>query len=212
MAGVFLQAAILQAVANQEAAPDQAAEVPARAKSKAKTASVSITRPASDPGETAAAREQARQCEEAVDREAAILACREALRLGLREPRRGALRQLFELRLAEAERFDELVLAYREDAAALPLDASAWGKLGSALLYFKEDAGGARAAFEEAHRLRPEDPEILIGLGVCLNTLTEHAAATAAFDEALRLEPEVLALRPAAKAAYEASRRGERWP
>lgn len=173
---------------------------------------MSVSRPASPPGETAAAREQARRCEEETDRETAILACREALRLGVGEPRRGALRQLLELRLAEAERFDELVLAYREDAAELPQDATAWGKLGSALLYFKDDAAGARAAFEEARRLRPEDPEILIGYGVCLNALGEHEAATAAFEEAVRLDPEALARRPAANAAYEASRRGERWP
>jgi cytochrome c-type biogenesis protein CcmH/NrfG len=203
----------LQAVATLQATTNPAqAGPPVREEAKVKTASVSVTRPTSDPGESAAAREQARRCEEELDRETAIVACREALRLRLREPRRGALRQLLELRLAEAERFDDLVLAYREDTAELPQDAFAWGRLGSALLYFKDDAAGARAAFEEARKLRPEDPEILTSLGVCLNALAEHAAATAAFDEALRLEPEVLALRPAAKAAYEASRRGERWP
>lgn len=207
MSAILLVAAALQAAtASGQAGP------PARETVKVKTASASVTRAASDPGASAAAREQERRCEEDEDRETAIVACREALRLGLREPRRSALRQLLELHLAEAERWDDLVLAYREDTSELPEDGLAWSRLGSALLYFKKDAPGAHAAFEKARKLRPEDPEILVGLGVCLNALAEHEAAATAFDEALRLEPEVLALRPAARAAYEASRHGERWP
>jgi tetratricopeptide (TPR) repeat protein len=207
-----MSAIILIAAALQSGPSPGPAGPAGKEKVKAKTASVSVTRPASDPGESPAAREQARRCEEDEAREAAIAACQEALRLGLREPRRSALRQLLELHLAGAERWDDLILAYREDTSELPQDALAWRRLGSALLYFKQDAAGAHAAFEEARALRPEDPETLIGLGVCLNALARHEAASAAFDEALRLEPEVLALRPAAKAAYEASRRGERWP
>lgn len=207
-----MSAILLLAAALQTVTPAGSAETAGQEKAKVRTASASVTRTSSDPGESAAAREQARRCEEELDPESAILACREALRLGLREPRRGALRQLLELRLAEGGRFDELIQAYREDAAELPADAARLGKLGSALLYFGKDPAGAREAFEEARRLRPEDTEILIGLGVCLNALGEHPAATAAFDEALRLDPEVLGGRPAARAAYEASGRGERWP
>jgi tetratricopeptide (TPR) repeat protein len=192
------------------------AEAPAGARSpekpKAKTASVKVARAGGEAEEPAAAREAARRCEEDESRDAALLACQEALRLGLREPRRGAVRQLLELRLAEAFRFDELVEAYREDCERLPEDAEAWRRLGAALLYFKEDASGARAAFETARTLRPGDVSTLLDLGVCLNALGEHAAATATFDDALRLDPEALGLRPAARAAHDASRRGERWP
>jgi len=181
-------------------------------KPKAKPASVSVTRASPEPAEGAEAREAARRCEEDEDRDAALLACREALRLGLREPRRAAVRQLLELRLAVASRFDELVEAYREDSESTPQDPEVWRRLGTALLHFKEDASGARAALEEARKLRPEDVETLLGLGVCLNALGEHPAAVAAFEEALRLEPNALDLRPAGRAAYEASGRGERWP
>lgn len=207
-----MSAILLVAAALQTVTPAGSAEAPGGAKVKARAASASVARTSSDPGESTAAREQARRCEEEPDPEAAIRACREALRLGVREPRRGALRQLLELRLAEGERFHELIEAYREDAAELPLNAARLRRLGSALLYFGKDEAAARQAFEEARRLSPEDPEILIGLAVCLNALGEHSAATAAFDEALRLDPEALAVRPAAKAAYEASGRGERWP
>ena len=123
-----MSAILLLAAALQTVTPAGSAETAGQEKAKVRTASASVTRTSSDPGESAAAREQARRCEEELDRESAILACREALRLGLREPRRGALRQLLELRLAEAERFDELVQAYREDAAELPADAARLGE------------------------------------------------------------------------------------
>jgi tetratricopeptide (TPR) repeat protein len=178
---------------------------------KVKTASASVTREATLV-EPAAAREAARQCEESEDREAALAACREALRLGLQPPRRGAVRKLLELHLVQAGRFDELVEAYREDSAHRPSDPEGWRRLGSALLYFKEDSAGARTALEEARRLRPDDIETLLALGVCLNAQGEHALAVAAFEEALRKDPRALDLKPAARSALDASRRGERWP
>ena len=36
--------------------------------------------------------------------------------------------------------------------------------------------------------------------------------AVAAFEQALRIDPTVLDQRPAARAAYDAARRGEKWP
>jgi tetratricopeptide (TPR) repeat protein len=181
-------------------------------KAKVRPAAAAVARPAADAGEPAAARAEARRCEEEAAPEAALAACREALRLGLREPQRSAVRQLLERRLADAERWGDLVEAYQEDTALHPQDAAAWRRLGSALLYFNEDPAGARTAFEAARRLRPEDVATLVELGVSLNALGEHAAALATFDEALRLEPDAFAQRPAARAAQEASRRGEKWP
>jgi tetratricopeptide (TPR) repeat protein len=177
-----------------------------------KPAAASVARPPSEP-ETMAARQEARRCEETDgDPVVALQACREALRLGLREPRQSAVRQLLALRLADAGRFDELLEAYREDTALHPEDALAWRRLGAALLFLKEDASAARPALEEARRLRPDDPETLLQLGLCLNGLGQHEEAVAAFEAAINLDREALALRPAARAALEASRRGERWP
>ena len=184
----------------------------AKAKPPVKPAAASVVRPATET-EPAAARQEARRCEETEgDPEAALQACREALRLGLREPRQSAVRQLLAVRLADAGRFEELVEAYREDTQLHPEDPLCWRRLGAALLFLREDAGAARPALEEALRLRPDDPETLVQLGLCLNGLELHAEAVASFEAALQLDPDALGLRPAARAAFEASRRGERWP
>ena len=177
-----------------------------------KPASVSVTRPPSE-AEPEAAREQARRCESAdLDRDEAIAACREALRLGLRDPRRSALRQLLAQRLTEAARFDELVALYEEDTTRRPEEPEAWRRLGSAQLFLREDADAALPALEAAVRLRPDDADARVLLGVCLNALGRHAEAVAAFEEALRLDAGALSLRPAAEAVLQAARRGERWP
>jgi tetratricopeptide (TPR) repeat protein len=177
-----------------------------------KPASASVVRGEAEP-EVLAARLEARRCEEgALDLETSVQACREALRLGLREPRRRAVRQLLALRLAEAERYDELVEVYREDTRLHPEDPGAWKHLGLGLLYLREDLAAARTALEEARRLRPDDTETLVHLGVCLNALGEHAEAVAVFEQAQGLDADVFALRPAARAAFAASRRAQRWP
>lgn len=169
-----------------------------------------VARPLPKP---AAAREEARRCEEEEDRkDVALAACREALRLGLREPQRTALRQLLARRLAEQERFDELVELYREDTQERPGDSDVWRRLGAALLFLRSDPAGALPALEEALKLRAEDADTHVLLGVCLNGLGRHPEAVAAFEEAVRLDPEAFDLRPAAKAAFEAAQRGERWP
>jgi tetratricopeptide (TPR) repeat protein len=162
--------------------------------------------------EPAAARDEARRCEEEGDKDAALAACREALRLGLHEPQRTALRQLLARRLAEEERFDELVAVYQEDTQEHPADSEAWRRLGTALLFLRADPAGALPALQEAVRLRAEDADGHVLLGVCLNGLGRHPEAVAAFEEALRLDPEAFELRPAARASFEAAQRGERWP
>ena len=164
--------------------------------------------------EAATAREEARRCEEEGENPegTALAACREAVRLGLPEPQRTALRQLFARRLAERERFDELVELYREDAQEHPEQSDVWRRLGTALLFLRADPTGALAALQEAVKLRAEDADTHVLLGVCLNGLGRHPDAVAAFEEALRLDPEAFALRPAARAVFEAAQRGERWP
>ena len=191
----------------------QAAPPPKKTTTEAvKPASVSLTRPPGE-AEPEAAREQARRCEDAdLDRDEAIAACREALRLGVREPRRSALRQLLAQRLTAAGRFDELVALHEEDTTRRPQEPEAWRRLGAAQLFLKEDAGAALPALEAAARLRPDDAEVFVLLGVCLNALGRHPEAVAAFEEALRLDAGALSLRPAAEAVLQAARRGERWP
>ena len=165
------------------------------------------------PPEAAAAQGEARRCAEGEgDEDGGLVACREALRLGLREPQRTVLRQLLARRLAERERFDELVELYSEDTRERPGDSEAWRQLGAARLFLRADPAGALPALEEAVKLRAEDGETHVLLGLCLNSLSRHAEAVAAFEEALRLDPESLELRPAARATFEAARRGERWP
>jgi tetratricopeptide (TPR) repeat protein len=206
-------AAVVAALLLADTEGTAGAEPGRKLKPPVKPASASVTRPAPARPEPAAARQEARRCEETEgDAEAALSACREALRLGLREPRLSAVRQLLAVRLADAGRFDELVLIYREDAERHPDDPVAWRRLGAALLFLKEDAAAAEPALEKARSLRPDDAETLVQLGLCLNGLERHQDAVAAFEEALRLDADALGLRPAAKAALEASRRGERWP
>jgi tetratricopeptide (TPR) repeat protein len=177
-----------------------------------KPASVAVGRTSGE-AEPAAAREAARRCDRAdLPLDEAIAVCREALRLGAREPRRTALRHLLAERLAEARRFDELVALYQEETTEHPQEPEAWRHLGSAQLFLKEDAEGALPALEAASRLRPDDALARVLLGICLNALARHAEAVAAFEAALRLDADALSLRPAAKAVLEASRRGERWP
>ena len=173
-------------------------------------ASVAMARALPEP---AAALDEARRCEEGEDRDdGGVAACREALRLGLREPQRTALRQLLARRLAELERFDELVELYGEDTEEHPGDSEAWRRLGAARLFLRADPASALPALEEAEKLRADEADTHVLLGLCLSSLARHEEAVAAFEAALRLDPEALALRPAARATLDAARRGERWP
>ena len=162
--------------------------------------------------EPAPARVEARRCEKEAGDDGDLAACREALRLGLREPHRTAVRQLLARRLAERERFEELVDLYLEDTKERPGESEAWRRLGAARFFLRADPAGAFVALEEAAKLRTDDAFTHILRGLCLNDLSRHVEAVASFEEALRLDPEAFDLRPAARAAFEAARRGLSWP
>jgi Flp pilus assembly protein TadD len=76
----------------------------------------------------------------------------------------------------------------------------------------EDRAQDAEPELREAVALRPEDAEARALLGNALALVGNRAEAVASFQEALRLDPTVLDHRPAARAAYDAARRGERWP
>jgi Flp pilus assembly protein TadD len=158
-----------------------------------------------------AAQEQARLCEQHSGEEG-IAACRSALALGLGREQAGAVRLLLALRLASLERWEEMAQVYREAVRLDPDDAEASGRLGSALLFALGKTEEALDPLREAARLAPQDPQPRLTLGVALNILGRHPEAVAAFEEALRVDPAALDDRPGARAVYEASRRGERWP
>jgi tetratricopeptide (TPR) repeat protein len=162
-------------------------------------------------GETLAAREQARLCEE-LSREPAVGACRGALGLGLRRERAAAVRQLLALKLVSLERWDELVELYREEVERDPGDPEAQLRLGAARLYGGDEPEAALGPLQEAIRLRPDDTRARLALGVALNALGRQPEAVAAFEEALRIDPDVLEPLPATRLVLEAARSGRRWP
>jgi tetratricopeptide (TPR) repeat protein len=170
---------------------------------------VLLAGPASPPPTPAAA--QARLCTRATG-EAAVAACRQALDLGLPAARQPAIEAALAARLGGLRRFDEVVEVYRGAVARRPEDGVAHLRLGAALLHMEDRAQDAEPELREAARLRPEDAEARALLGNALALLGRAAEAIAAYEDALRLDPAVLEQRPAARAAYEAARRGERWP
>jgi tetratricopeptide (TPR) repeat protein len=175
------------------------------------TGAAAAEREAAPPGETAAAREQARLCERE-NLEAGAAACREALRLGIGPARRGAVREMLTRHLVALERWDELAEVLRENVLLDPKSAAAWQRLGLTLLFGLGEVAEAAGALEEAVRLAPADAQARLGLALALHAAARTTEAAAAFEEALRLDPAVLTGRPAARAALEAARRGEPWP
>ena len=161
--------------------------------------------------ETAAAREEARQCLERSG-ESAVGACRRALGLGLIPPRAAVVRRALALELIALDRGQEALEVYREAVAAQPEDAEAQLRLGQALLSIAGDAEAALPALERARELRPDEARMAGALGLALSALGRTAEAVTAFEAAARLEPQFFASRPGARRAYEAARRGERWP
>jgi Flp pilus assembly protein TadD len=154
---------------------------------------------------------QARLCTKAIG-EAAVAPCRKALELGLPAGRQPAIEATLAARLSSLERWDEVVDVYRGAVARRPTDGPARIRLGAALLHMQDRAAEAEPELREAARLRPEDAEPRVLLGDALARLGRASDAVAAFEEALRLDPNVLDQRPAARAAYDAARRGEKWP
>jgi tetratricopeptide (TPR) repeat protein len=162
---------------------------------------------ATDPGGAA----QARICARASG-EPGVAACRRALELGVPPARQPAIEAALAARLASLERWDEVVEVYRGAVSRRPGDAQVRIRLGAALLHMQDRAAEAEPELREAVRLRPSDAEAQALLGNALALLGRSADAVAAFEQALRLDPTVLDRRPAARAVYEAARRGERWP
>ena len=154
---------------------------------------------------------QARLCTKATG-EAAVAPCRKALELGLPAGRQPAIEATLAARLSSLERWDEVVDVYRGAASRRPTDGQARIRLGAALLHMQDRAADAEPELREAVRLRPDDAEAQVLLGDALVRLGRPADAVAAFEEGLRLDPTILDQRPAARAAYEAARRGEKWP
>jgi tetratricopeptide (TPR) repeat protein len=141
-----------------------------------------------------------------------VAACREALELGLPPARQPAIEATLASRLSSLERWDEIVEVYRGAVSRRPADGQARIRLGAALLHMQDRAADAEPELREAIRLRRNDAEAHVLLGDALARLGRAPDAVAAFEEALRLDPTVLNQRPAARAAYDAARRGERWP
>jgi tetratricopeptide (TPR) repeat protein len=163
------------------------------------------------PGESVAAREQARLCER-LPGAPGVEACRQALALGIQPPRRAAVREELARHLTALEDWDALADHFRESVALAPQDASAWRRLGLILLFTLHQTQEAEHALAEAVRLAPTDAQARVGLAQALAARGQFQAAVAAFDAALRLDAAVLDGRPAARAALEAARRGASWP
>jgi len=158
-----------------------------------------------------AAAAQARLCTRSTG-EAALAPCRKALELGLPVTRQPAIEATLASRLAALERWDEVIEVYRGAVSRRPADGPARIRLGAALLHIQDRAAEAEPELREAVRLRPEDAEAQVLLGNALALLGRPADAVSAFEQALRLDSTVLEQRPAARAAYDAARRGEKWP
>ena len=163
------------------------------------------------PRETAAAREQARLCERR-NLEEGLAACRAALVFGIGPARRGAVRELLAKHLVALERWGELAEHLREDVHLRPKDPEVWQRLGFVLLFAMDAAPEALATLEEAARLAPTDATNRLGIALALQATGRPEEAEGAFEEALRLDPGVFEDRPAARAAFDAARRAERWP
>jgi Flp pilus assembly protein TadD len=161
--------------------------------------------------QSAAPPEARRRCLEARRAEAAV-ACRLALRSGLSARAAAVVRQALVEALVEDGRFEEAVAVLREAAGLAPADPAAQLKLGAALLHLQGAAAEAVAVLQASLRLGGSDPRAYAELGLALHRLGQHPEAVAAFSEAERLEPGYFDDRPAARASFDAARRGEPWP
>jgi Flp pilus assembly protein TadD len=141
-----------------------------------------------------------------------VAPCRKALELGLPLTRQPAIEATLAARLSALQRWDEVVDVYRGGVSRRPTDGQARIRLGAALLHMQGRAADAEPELREAVRLRPDDAEARVLLGDALARVGPPAEAVAAFEEALRIDSAVLDQRPAARAAYDAARRGEKWP
>jgi len=144
--------------------------------------------------------------------EEGVTACQHALSVALPAGQSAALRRILAVKLADLERWEDVVDAYREGVRARPGDAETHWRLGHALLHLVGRPAEAVGPLQEAIRLRPDLVAAHGELGTALALLGRTSEAVAAFEEAVRLDPAWLESRPAAQATLEAARRGERWP
>jgi tetratricopeptide (TPR) repeat protein len=144
-------------------------------------------------------------------KDAAIAACRRALKLGLSPQRAATVQLLLALNLSGLNRWQEAADAYRERLRLRPEDAEAHWRLGDALLFGLSQPAEALAPLREAVRLRPDLAGAQGSLGIALAASGAYPEAVTALDAAQRIDPEYFTNRPAAKRVYEAARRGERW-
>lgn len=161
--------------------------------------------------ESPAAREQARRCEQLMGEEG-LLACRQALSLGLAPERVGPVRELLARRLVATERWEELAAHFAEDVKLHPESADARFRLGSTLFFALGRVPESLGPLAEAVRLDPTSADWQVACALALSASGRPREALLAFEEALRLDPEALSGRPAAAAVQEAARRGEAWP
>jgi Flp pilus assembly protein TadD len=164
------------------------------------------------PSASVEANEQFRLCLGDADDAASLAACRKALELGLPPARAAIVHDVMASKLGSLGRWDEAVATLRSLAELRPEDGEVHLRLGAGLLHGLDLPAEAVDPLRAAIGLAPSDPRGHAELGDALNQLGDHASARAAFDEALRLDPGYLDERPAARQAYEASGRGERWP
>ncbi|HEY7410527.1 MAG TPA: tetratricopeptide repeat protein [Vicinamibacteria bacterium] len=156
-------------------------------------------------------RAAARACLES-SREAAVLACREALARSPSPASAATLHRLLAAELGALERWEEAVESYRAWGRLRPDDAEPRVLLGGALLFGLDRPSEAAAVFQEAIALDPAVAAAHGGLGDALAVLGRHPEAVAAYAEAERREPAYFETRPASRERYARSRTGEAWP
>jgi tetratricopeptide (TPR) repeat protein len=132
--------------------------------------------------------------------------------MDLSASRRSVVEGTLASRLARLDRWDEVVEVYRDGARRRPEDGVARLRLGTALLHAGAKPAEAEAELRQARRLRPGDADAAGQLALALAAQGRAAEAVTAFEEATRLDPAYLDNRPAARAAFDAARRGQPWP
>jgi tetratricopeptide (TPR) repeat protein len=145
-------------------------------------------------------------------KEEAVLACRQALRLGLPARRASVVRSVLAAELSGLGRGEEALEIYREQAALAPEDPETQLRFGSALFFLVNRPAEAVPVLQTCLRLSPQNALAYGALGTALAALEQHPEAAAAFAEAARLDPDYFEGRPAARQTYEASQQGKRWP
>ena len=145
-------------------------------------------------------------------KEAAVLACRQALRVGLPARKASVVRSILAAELSGLGRGEEALEVYREQAALAPEDAETQLRLGSALFFMANKPAEAVPVLQTCLRLSPRNALAYGTLGTALAALEQPPEAVAAFAEAQRLDPDYFESRPAARQTYESIQQGRRWP